>query len=108
MISFKDELLGRIRAQVGTLPPAARRDVIDNDVSILEVQLSRYQRRIEFWYARQWELEGLSIDEATRTIGYRASSIHLTRREYPLFPPLAERSPGYTRPEQPLSEASPA
>ncbi len=105
MISFKDELLGRIRIQVRTLPSAGRRDVIDNDVSILELQLSRYQRRIEFWYARQWELEGLSIDEATRTIGYRASSIHLTKREYQLFARLAERSPGYTSAEQLLSEA---
>ncbi len=105
MISFKDELLRRIRAQVRTLPAAGRRDVIDNDVSILELQLSRYQRRIEFWYARQWELEGLSIDAATRTIGYRESSIHLTRREYQLFARIAERSPGHTNAEQLLSEA---
>ena len=71
MISFKDELLARMRAQARNLPPAARRDVMDNDVSVLELQLRRYQRRIEFWYARQWELEGLSVEEATRTIGYR-------------------------------------
>jgi DNA-binding response OmpR family regulator len=105
MISFKDELLARIRAQVLTLLPAARRDVIDNDVSLLEVQRSRYQRRIEFWYARQWELEGLSVDDANRTIGYRESSTHLTKREYQLFARLAERSPGYTSAEQLLSEA---
>lgn len=105
MISFKDELLARMRAQARTLPPAARRDVMDNDVSVLELQLRRYQRRIEFWYARQWELEGLSVDEATRTIGYRELSIHLTRREYQLFVRLAERSPGYTSAEQLLSEA---
>jgi DNA-binding response OmpR family regulator len=105
MISFKDELLARMRAQARTLPPAARRDVIDNDVSILELQLRRYQRRIEFWYARQWELEGLSIEESTRTIGYRKNSIHLTKREYQLFARLAEGSPGYTSAEQLLSEA---
>jgi DNA-binding response OmpR family regulator len=105
MISFKDELLARMRAEVGNLSFAARRDVIDNDVSILELQLRRYQRRIEFWYARQWELEGLSVEEATRTIGYRDNSIHLTRREYQLFARLAERSPGYTNAEQLLSEA---
>jgi DNA-binding response OmpR family regulator len=105
MISFKDELLARIRSQVSTLPPVGRQDVIDHDISILEVQLGRYQRRIEFWYARQWELEGLSIDKATRTIGYREGSIHLTRREYQLFALLAERSPGYTSAELLLSEA---
>ncbi len=105
MISFKDGLLARLRSQVSTLPPVGRQDVIDNDVSMLELQLDRYQRRIEFWHARQWELEGLSIDKATRTIGYRAGSIHLTRREYLLFVLLAERSPGYASAELLLSEA---
>jgi DNA-binding response OmpR family regulator len=105
MISFNDQLLARMRAQARTLPPAARQDVIDNDVSILEVQLRRYQRRIEFWYARQWELEGLSIDEAKRTIGYREQSVHLTKREYQLFMRLADRSPDFTSAEQLLSEA---
>ena len=78
---------------------------MENDVGVLVMQLGRYQRRLEFWYARQWELEGLSIEEATRTIGYRDCSIHLTRREYLLFARLAERSPGYTSAEQLLSEA---
>jgi DNA-binding response OmpR family regulator len=105
MISFKDQLLARMRAQVRKLPPAARRDVIDNDVSVLEVQLMRYQRRLEFWYARQWELEGLSIDESMRTIGYREQSIHLTKREYQVFARLADRSPGYTSAAQLLAEA---
>ena len=105
MISFKDQLLARMRAQVRTLPPAARRDVIDNDVSVLELQLRRYQRRLEFWYARQWELEGLSIDESSRTIGYREQSVRLTKREYQLFARLADRSPGFTSAEQLLAEA---
>jgi DNA-binding response OmpR family regulator len=105
MIAFKDQLLGRMRSRVDALPPAARQDVIDNDVRVLELQLNRYQRRIDFWYARQWELEGLLIDESTRTIEYREQSIHLTKREYQLFARLAERSPGYTSAEQLLSEA---
>jgi DNA-binding response OmpR family regulator len=105
MIAFKDQLLARMRAQVRTLPPAARRDVIANDVSVLELQLRRYQRRLEFWYARQWELEGLSIDEASRTIGYREQSVRLTKREYQLFARLADRSPGFTSAEQLLAEA---
>lgn len=58
MISFKDELLGRIRAQSGSLPPAGRKEVMENEIALIERQLLRYQRRIEFWFARQWELEG--------------------------------------------------
>lgn len=105
MISFKDGLLGRIQAHVNMLPPAGRRDVIENDVGILILQLSRYQRRLEFWYSRQWELEGLSIEESTRTIAYREQSIHLTRREYQLFVRLADQSPGYTSAARLLTEA---
>ena len=105
MISFKDGLLGRIQAHVNMLPPAGRRDVMENDVGVLVVQLSRYQRRLEFWYSRQWELEGLSIEESTRTIAYREQSIHLTRREYQLFVRLADQSPGYTSAARLLNEA---
>ena len=105
MIAFKDELLGRIRANVKALPPSGRQDVMENDVAVIEQQLMRYRRRIEFWFARQWELEGLSIDERTRTIAYRERSIHLTRREYQLFSELAGRSPAYTSATQLLAEA---
>jgi DNA-binding response OmpR family regulator len=105
MISFKDDLLGRIRAQVRSLPAAGRQDVMENDVGVLEIQLNRYQRRIEFWYTRQWELEGLSVDESARTVAYRDQAIHLTRREYQLFDRLAARSPGYTSATQLLAEA---
>jgi DNA-binding response OmpR family regulator len=105
MIAFKDALLGRIRANVKTLPPAGRRDVMDNDVAVIEQQLMRYRRRMEFWFARQWELEGLSIDVRTRTITYRERSIHLTRRELQLFNELAGRSPAYTTATQLLAEA---
>jgi DNA-binding response OmpR family regulator len=105
MIAFKDELLGRIRANLKTLPPSGREDVLENDVAVIEQQLMRYRRRIEFWFARQWELEGLSIDERSRTIAYRERSIHLTRREYQLFSELAGRSPAYTSATQLLAEA---
>lgn len=105
MIAFKVVLLGRIRAQLRRLPPAGGQDVIDNDLSVIELQLNRYKRRIEFWYGRQWEIEGLSIDEMTRVIAYRDRSIHLTRREFQLFARLADRSPGYISAEQLLSEA---
>ena len=105
MISFKDGLLGRIQTHVKALPPAGRRDVMENDVGVLVLQLSRYQRRLEFWYSRQWELEGLSIEESTRTIEYREQSIHLTRREYQLFVRLADQSPGYTSAARLLTEA---
>jgi DNA-binding response OmpR family regulator len=100
MIEFKDELLARIRFLMSSLPPAAHQDVIDNDIAMLEEQLQRYHRRLEFWYARQWELEGLHLDEETRTVTHRDRSVGFTRREYQLLLLLLERSPGFVTPTQ--------
>lgn len=48
MIAFKDELLDRTRANARTLPPSGRQDLMENDVAVIEQQLMRYQRRMEF------------------------------------------------------------
>jgi DNA-binding response OmpR family regulator len=100
MIAFKNDVLGRMRTRVRRLPRAARADVMTNDVEFIENQLGRYQRRLEYWYARQWQLEGLRIDEDTRTIAYRSRSVHLTRRELQLLTTLAGRSPHFLVPQQ--------
>ena len=105
MITFKDDLLARIRAQLNSLPESARQDVLDNDVALIEEQLRRYQRRLEYWFARQWELEGLQIDYENRTISYRERSIVLSNREFQLLVFLTTRSPVYTKPNQLLVQA---
>ena len=105
MIGFKEDLLGRIRTQLARLPSAARADVIDNDVSALEDQLLRYRRRLEFWYARQWQLEGLQIDHDGRTLTYRDRVISLTKREFQLLVFLVSRSPNFVTPGRLLVDA---
>jgi hypothetical protein len=105
MISFKEDLLGRVASQLDGLPAAGRRDVTENDVWLLEGQLRRYQRRIEYWYARQWDLEGLQIDHDARTVIFREESIRLTKREFQLLVFLVGRSPAYVGPAQLLVEA---
>jgi DNA-binding response OmpR family regulator len=105
MIAFKDDLLGRIRTQLFKLPAAARNDVMENDIAVIELQLERYQRRIEYWYARQWQLEGLQIDHDTRMISYRDRSVRMTNREFQLLVLLVSRSPGYITPQQLLVQA---
>ncbi|MHB8613144.1 MAG: hypothetical protein ACYDAL_12050 [Candidatus Dormibacteraceae bacterium] len=57
MVKFRDQLPGSM-ARVDAPLPAAGQDVIDGDLGVLEVQRNRNQGRIDFWYARQWELEG--------------------------------------------------
>lgn len=105
MIGLKGDLLNRIRILPATLPAGARQDVIDNDVDLLEDQLQRYRRRLEFWYARQWYLEGLQIDDETRTVTYREASVSLTKREYQLLILLVARSPNFVSASQLLVQA---
>jgi DNA-binding response OmpR family regulator len=104
MIDFKQELLGRVRLQIRKLPAAARADV-GIDVEIIEAQLGRYERRLEFWYSRHWQLEGLHVDSGSRTVTYREQSVALTNRELQLLVTLVGRSPGYVSAEQLLVEA---
>ena len=105
MIGFKEDLLGRIRTQLAHLPAVARADVIDNDINALEEQLLRYRRRLEFWYARQWQLEGLQIDHDGRTLTYRDRVISLTKREFQLLVFLVSRSPTFVSPSRLLVDA---
>ena len=105
MIGFKEDLLGRIRNRLNKLPAASLQDPADNDVSLLEDQLQRYQRRLEYWYGRQWHLEGLLVDEDARSITYRDRSATFTRREFQLLLLLVMRSPSFITPHQMLVQA---
>jgi DNA-binding response OmpR family regulator len=105
MIGFKEDLLSRIRMQLARLPAVARADVIDNDIDALEEQLLRYRRRLEFWYGRQWQLEGLHIDHDRRTLTYRDRVISLTKREFQLLVFLVSRSPNFISPSRLLVDA---
>jgi DNA-binding response OmpR family regulator len=104
MIAFNEDLLERVRKQVQRLPKADGSDV-EKDVSLIADQLERYRRRLDFWYERQWQLEGLQIDPDDRTVTYRDRAITLTRREYQLFMLLVSRSPSFISPSRLLVEA---
>ena len=105
LIAFRTGVLVRVQAQVRRLPASARADATRTDVPIIEEQLARYQRRLEFWYAKQWQLEGLVVDPESRALRYRDRVAMLTTREYQLFTTLANRTSGYTRSPQLLVEA---
>ena len=105
LIGFKEDLLGRLRTLLAGLPAAARNGHMDKDIDVLEEQQERYRRRLEFWYARQWQLEGLQVDDESRTVTYRGTSVSLTRREYQLLALLVTRSPNFITPNQLLVQA---
>jgi DNA-binding response OmpR family regulator len=105
MISFKHELLERVREGLAQLPSAGQLDVVEHDVALLEDQLERYQRRLRFWFDRQWELEGLEIDRKGRTISHQERSASLTNREFQIFSLLVSWPDRYFTPQQLLAEA---
>ena len=105
LIGLNEDLLERMHQQLRQLPKATQRDVLDNDVELLGEQLKRYRRRLEFWFARQGQLEGLQIDHDQRSVSYRDRSITLTKREFQLFVLLVSRSPNFVAPNRLLVEA---
>jgi DNA-binding response OmpR family regulator len=96
--------LKRVVGNLELVSPAARIDLTD-DVKLIQSQLDRYTRRMDFWVVRQMELEDLVIDVDTRTITYQDNSITLTKREFQLLSVLLGRPDKYFSAEALLVEA---
>jgi len=104
MIAFKDDLLKRVVGNLEHVSRAAKSDLSD-DVTLIQGQLDRYRRRMDFWVERQLELEELTIDAKARTVTFRDNSITLTKREFQLLTVLMSRPDKYFSAEQLLVEA---
>ena len=104
MIAFKDDLLKRVVGNLEHVSRAAKSDLSD-DVTLIQGQLDRYRRRMDFWVERQLELEELTIDAKARTVTFRDHSITLTKREFQLLTVLMSRPDKYFSAEQLLVEA---
>jgi hypothetical protein len=85
LISFKVDLLARLGSDVDGLTPKARHEIVSTDVAALERQLQRYEKRLEYWYSRHWDLHGLALDETSMMATHRQHIVHLTRREFQLL-----------------------
>ncbi|HXM72197.1 MAG TPA: winged helix-turn-helix domain-containing protein [Candidatus Dormibacteraeota bacterium] len=104
MIAFKDDLLKRVVGNLEHVSRAAKSDLSD-DVTLIQGQLDRYRRRMDFWVERQLELEELTVDAKARTVTFRDNSITLTKREFQLLTVLMSRPDKYFSAEQLLVEA---
>jgi DNA-binding response OmpR family regulator len=94
MIAFKDDLMKRVIGNLERVSRAAKLDLTD-DVTLIQSQLDRYSRRMNFWVERQLELEDLVIDADSRTINYQDKAITLTKREFQLLAVLMSRPDKY-------------
>jgi DNA-binding response OmpR family regulator len=104
MIAFKDDLLNRVKGDLTHVSAAAKIDLHD-DVELIEAQLMRYTRRLDYWVDHQLELEEITVDAATRTITFRNNSVALTKREFQILSLLMNRPERYVPPGQLLVEA---
>jgi DNA-binding response OmpR family regulator len=84
LIQFKIGLLDRVKRELPKLKPAARR-AASEDLGIIEHQMEGYQIRLDLWYQRVWELQGLWLDSEGQIIRYRGQDESLTGREFQLL-----------------------
>jgi DNA-binding response OmpR family regulator len=84
LLEFKRGILARVERDLSNLrPPAQKAAAVD--LQIIEMQMAGYQERLDLWYARIWELQGLRLDPADRMVRHKGREVALTKREYQLL-----------------------
>ena len=84
LIRFKVGLLERVRRELPKLQPVAQAAAA-TVLAIIEGQMRGYQTRLDLWYRRLWELQGLQLDSDSHLIRHRGREGHLTKREFQLL-----------------------
>lgn len=104
LLEFKRGILGRMERDLPSLHPTAQKAAAI-DLQIIETQMLGYQQRLDLWFARIWELQGLRLDAADRTVRHRGRDAVLTKREYQLLEFLLEHPHRYFTTTQILGQA---
>jgi DNA-binding response OmpR family regulator len=84
LLRFKVRLLDRVRRELPTLHPVAR-EAASTDLAIIESQMHGYQIRLDLWYRRLWQIQGLRLDPEGPMIRHRGREARLTKREFQLL-----------------------
>jgi hypothetical protein len=84
LIRFKAGLLERVKREVPKLPPVAQKAAA-TDLTIIEDQMAGYQGRLDLWYQRLWDLQGLLLDPEGQLIRHKGREGHLSNREFQLL-----------------------
>jgi len=94
LLRFKVGLLDRIRRDLAKLRPVARL-AAEVDLRIIEGQMEGYQKRLELWYRRVWDLHGVWLDPQERMIRYQGREAGLTKQEFQLLQFLVDHPHRY-------------
>ncbi|MGA7986921.1 MAG: winged helix-turn-helix domain-containing protein [Candidatus Dormiibacterota bacterium] len=84
LIRFKHGLLDRVQRELPKLHPVAR-SAADEDVRFIETQMAGYYARLDLWYQRVWQLQGLWLDPNGRVVRHKGQEAVLTHREFELL-----------------------
>jgi len=84
LISFHEDVLARNQSD-GGLGDDRHLSAMTFDPLESMAVLDQYRARLNFWYDRHWQLQGLAIDPKTYLARHRERTVHLTRREYQLL-----------------------
>jgi DNA-binding response OmpR family regulator len=104
LLEFKRGLLERVRRDLANLQPAAR-TAAAIDVQIIDDQMQGYQKRLDLWYRRIWDLQGLWLDPTGRMIRHKGQEVSLTKREFQLLQFLLSHPHRYFTTTQILGQA---
>jgi hypothetical protein len=84
LIRFKIGLLDRVKRELPKLHPVAQK-AADVDVTFIENQMAGYYGRLDLWYQRVWQLQGLWLDPEGRVLRHKGKEAVLTNREFELL-----------------------
>jgi DNA-binding response OmpR family regulator len=104
LLEFKRGLLERIRRDLANLQPDAQK-AASIDLRIIDDQMLGYQKRLDLWYKRIWDLQGLWLDPSGRMIRHKGQDISLTKREFQLLQFLLSHPHRYFTTTQILGQA---
>ena len=104
LLEFKRGLLDRIERDLAALRPVAQK-AAQIDLRIIDEQMQGYQKRLDLWYKRIWDLQGLWLDPAGRMIRHKGNDVTLTKREFQLLQFLLNHPHRYFTTTQILGQA---
>jgi DNA-binding response OmpR family regulator len=104
LLEFKRGLLERVEKDVATLRPDAQKAAMV-DLRIIDEQMLGYQKRLDLWYKRIWDLQGLWLDPTGRMIRHKGQNVSLTKREFQLLQFLLNHPHRYFTTTQILGQA---
>jgi DNA-binding response OmpR family regulator len=104
LLEFKRGLLERVHRDLATLRPVAQK-AASIDLQIIEQQMLGYQARLDLWYKRIWDLQGLWLDPTGRMIRHKGNDVALTKREFQLLQFLLSHPHRYFTTTQILGQA---